>query len=72
MGRKAAKRIVTTGGLALPARRHCGATQDEPEEDGAYLVQGFPGDCWRRLQFVGGHFYCGMTRQQWYRWRPDD
>jgi hypothetical protein len=70
MSRKVTRRVIPSNGLALPARRHCAATQDEPEEEGEYMVQGFPGDCWRRLRFVDGHFLSGMTRQQWYRWKP--
>lgn len=70
MNRRAAK-TFPTGGLALPARKHCQAEQDEPESEGWYLVQGFPGDCWRRLFFMDGHFLSGMTRQQWYRWKPE-
>jgi hypothetical protein len=53
------------------SNRHPSSTQDEPKEKGEYWVQGFHGDEWRRLKWVGDGFYArGFSfKQLWYRWR---
>ena len=53
------------------SNRHPSSTAEPPDKDGEYLVQGFPGDEWRRLKWVGDGFYArGFSfKQLWYRWR---
>lgn len=52
--------------------RHPSSLESPPIEPGEYMVQGFIGDCWRRLTWSGDGFYArGWShKQRWYRWRP--